>query len=387
MKKTILISTILFLAVKMIFAQASIITIFHQDGEKFWVILDGVKQNEKPAASVTLPDIKTDFLRVKIMFENPAIPSIDQNIQTKDVDNHYTHCKYIIKTVKKGKVVMRLNSYEPLTASMSTNESPTGANVSGGSNTQTQQPSNTNVSVGTSGSQTQQGTQVQSNTQAGGVNMNTNMSQTGTTNQQGVQTGVSIQGVDPVTGEKIDVGMNINMNVGENGAQTGVNVRDGGNQQGNMNMNTNMTVSQTSTSTSTTTTSGNANNMTRPDNTPRNNNPEIQDRNINQPKPANANGCYSAMAPDAFTSAKTSISSKSFEDTKLTTAKQIAGSNCLSSMQVKEIMGLFSFEDSRLEFAKYAYGRVVDKNNFFMVNDAFKFSSSVDDLNEFLQGK
>lgn len=384
MKKSIILTTILFLAVKMIFAQASIITIFHQDGEKFWVILDGVKQNEKPSASVTLPDIKTDFLRVKIVFENPAIASIDQNLQTKDVDNHYTHCKYIIKTVKKGKVVMRLNSYEPLTSSSVSTVNASGTS-SGNTNVLTTQQPTSNGTVNATTTQNQQGTQVQGSAQTNGVNMNTNISQTGNANQQGVQTGVSLQGVDPVTGEKIDVGMNINMNVGENGAQTGINVHDGGTQQGNVNMNTNMNVSQTSTSTTTTTTSTSGN-MVRPNNSQNGVNPDIN-KNTNQTQMQNNNGCYSAMAPDAFASAKNSISSKSFEDTKLSMAKQIASSNCLSSSQVKEIMGLFSFEDSKLTFAKFAYGRVVDKNNYFMVNDAFTFSSSSDELNEFIQGK
>lgn len=385
MKKKLFFPILLFLMANLTFAQSSIITIFHQDGEKFWVIIDGVKQNEKPSASITLPNITTDFLRVKILFENPAIASIDQNLQTRDVDNHYTHCKYIIKPAKKGKHVMRINSYEPLTGSVQSNsnvivdDKSTTQSSSSNVTTNTQQSNPTNVNPNT---------QVQTNTQSGGVNMNTNMSQSGNANQQGVQTGVSIQGVDPATGEKIDVGMNINMNVGENGVQTGVNVKDGGNNGQNASVNSNMSFSQTSTSTTTTTNvnGGHSSNLTKPNTNQNNANPTVIEKN-NQTRPANADACYSAMAPDAFAAAKNSISSKSFEDTKLTTAKQVAGSNCLSSNQVKEIMSLFSFEDSKLTFAKFAYNRVVDKNNYFMVNDAFTFSSSVDELNDFIQGK
>lgn len=83
-----------------------------------------------------------------------------------------------------------------------------------------------------------------------------------------------------------------------------------------------------------------------------------------------------------FASAKTSISSKSFEDSKLTTAKQVANSNCLTADQVKQIMKLFSFEDSRLDFAKYAYTHTFDVGNYFKVNDAFQFESSIDELND-----
>ncbi|MDI6833444.1 MAG: DUF4476 domain-containing protein, partial [Bacteroidales bacterium] len=93
---------------------------------------------------------------------------------------------------------------------------------------------------------------------------------------------------------------------------------------------------------------------------------------------------YQPMSPEDFASAKASISSKSFEDSKLTLAKQIAASNHLTSKQVKEIMQLFNFEDSKLDFAKYAYKFVYDPNNYYIVNDVFKFSSSIEELNEFI---
>jgi len=51
---------------------------------------------------------------------------------------------------------------------------------------------------------------------------------------------------------------------------------------------------------------------------------------------------------------------------------------------VKELVGLFTFESSKLEIAKAAYGRTIDKNNFYQVNDAFTFSSSVDELSEYI---
>ncbi len=94
--------------------------------------------------------------------------------------------------------------------------------------------------------------------------------------------------------------------------------------------------------------------------------------------------CHTAMAYSDFESAKKTIEAKSFDDSQLTIAKQIANSNCLSSQQVAEVMRIFSFEDSRLEFAKHAYDSTVDKGNYFKVNDAFKFESSIDELNEFL---
>jgi len=97
-------------------------------------------------------------------------------------------------------------------------------------------------------------------------------------------------------------------------------------------------------------------------------------------------GCPWPLSHQDFNGVKNSISSKSFDDTKLTIAKQVISSNCLLSSQVKEIMLLFSFEDTRLDLAKYAYGYTFDIGNYYQINDAFTFSSSIDELNSYIQG-
>ena len=95
-------------------------------------------------------------------------------------------------------------------------------------------------------------------------------------------------------------------------------------------------------------------------------------------------GCPTPMSHDDYESAKSSISQKDFENTKLDMAKQIAGSNCLLAEQVKGIMKLFTFENSKLDFAKFAYTHTYDKGNYFKVNDAFEFDSSSQELNSYV---
>ena len=46
-----------------------------------------------------------------------------------------------------------------------------------------------------------------------------------------------------------------------------------------------------------------------------------------------------------------------------------------------DIMMAFDFEASKVEFAKFAYGHTYDVNNYYKVNDAFEFESSIDELN------
>jgi len=98
-------------------------------------------------------------------------------------------------------------------------------------------------------------------------------------------------------------------------------------------------------------------------------------------------GCGQPLLPGEFADIKRSIESKSFEDTKLSSAKQITRSRCLLSGQVRDIMKTFSYEDSRLDFAKYAYERTYDIDNYYKVNDAFEFELTTDELNSFLDNR
>jgi hypothetical protein len=81
-----------------------------------------------------------------------------------------------------------------------------------------------------------------------------------------------------------------------------------------------------------------------------------------------------------------SIANQSFEQNRLQVAQQILQSNYLTSQQVFSILQLFSFEQSKLLFAKSAFNRVIDPQNYFIVNNAFSFSNSVNELNNFLRG-
>lgn len=96
-------------------------------------------------------------------------------------------------------------------------------------------------------------------------------------------------------------------------------------------------------------------------------------------------GCPYPMSASDFESAKQSVKSKAFDDSKLTIAKQIIGSNCMLCSQIKELMLLITFEGTRLDLAKFAWDHNLDKGNYFKLNDAFTFESSIDELTEYTQ--
>jgi hypothetical protein len=159
---------------------------------------------------------------------------------------------------------------------------------------------------------------------------------------------------------------NLNMNVGINGIGMNINVSDP--------MFDNDMSQTTTTHTTTTTTTTNGSNMS-------------QTQNVYvMPGYSGPTGCGWPVTEQEFGNIRNSITSKTFEDSKLTIAKQVVQNRCLFASEVREIMMMFTFENSKLDFAKFAYRYTYDIGNYYKVNDAFEFESSIDDLNRSIGG-
>lgn len=92
-----------------------------------------------------------------------------------------------------------------------------------------------------------------------------------------------------------------------------------------------------------------------------------------------------AMNARSFEQFKQSLKNENFDNTRSTIAKQVIAVNYFTAQQVKEIAGLFSFDATRLDIAKFAYKNTVDKQNYFIVNDVFSFSSYKEELARYIQ--
>ena len=79
-----------------------------------------------------------------------------------------------------------------------------------------------------------------------------------------------------------------------------------------------------------------------------------------------------------------SLTNYNFESTRMTVAKQFVTNNYFNSRQVGRLMQQMTFESSKLELAKYAYSKTLDKNNYFLVNDQFSFESSITELTDYI---
>jgi len=95
-------------------------------------------------------------------------------------------------------------------------------------------------------------------------------------------------------------------------------------------------------------------------------------------------GCPWPIDQGQFSGMKQSISSKTWDETKLSQAKTMISTNCLTADQVRDLVKLMGWEQTRLDLAKYAYAYTYDIGNYWKVNDAFEWEQSITDLNAFI---
>ncbi|MFK7780915.1 DUF4476 domain-containing protein [Psychroserpens sp.] len=275
-------------------AQESRLTIFSEDGEPFYVILNGIRQNEEPVVNIAVDYLINEYYDTKIIFADESIPVLEKrHLMVVDVDNRHGEFVYKIKTTKRGKK-LRFYSFTPFQQIL---------------------PPPSNVSI---------------------IHYNANplppiqtITQTTTTTSSG-------------NGDQINIGVGVN--TGGTNVGVGINVNTG---------------SSTTTTQTTTTTIGTPSDVVIVEDT----------------------GCYAMTGPD-FNQALESIRSKTFSDSKLTLAKQITKGNCLTSAQVSQITSLFDFEDTKLEYAKFAFSYCFNPENYWKVNNAFEFESTIEELDE-----
>jgi hypothetical protein len=322
MKKKLLFSLLVAIAPIVSFAQGCI-TIFSEDGDRFFLVLNGVKQNAAAQTNVRVDMLPNEYYSAKILFEDKSKPEISKNIPVKDpATNDWADVTYKIKRTKDGELKLRYFSATPVPVAYTPPADMYFVHYG-------QAPS----------------------APVANVNSVTHTTHTTTTSNP---TGASLN----VNGGGLNMSVNVGDGVNGGGLNMNVNVNDGTTSSYSQNS------SVTTTTTHTTTTSGGG-------------------YNDAPPAPART-GCGYPMDMASFTDAKRTIGNASFEDTKLSTAKSILSSNCVTTDQVMAICKMFSFEASKLDFAKFAYSKTTDRGNYFKVANVFSFDASKTELNEFI---
>lgn len=314
-------------------AQTANLILFTENGEQFTAILNGIQQNSKPETNVKISGLNAEYYKLKIRFSDNMLGEKNFNINLA-LGEETTYC---IKKNNKGEYVTRFMSNVPLDQAPSTPASQTvvvyNANPAA---------SNANTTV-----THQQTTTTTTNGSSNPDNVN-------------ISLGINVDGM----------GGGINMNVSA----------------ADLDIDNTSSVHSTTTTTTTTTTHSSGGNF---DSHAGHNHPH-------SPAPApvvylpgynGPIGCPMPMSPNDFSDLKRTVNSKTFEDTKLTIAKQVVSSQCLLTTQVKDLLGCFTFEANKLEMAKNCYTRTYDIGNYFKVNDVFTFESSTEELNEYIESR
>ena len=322
-KKFFLLSISLFIYA-LSFSQNSDLVLFTEQGEPFYVVLNGIKQNGDARTNVKISDLTAPYYKCKIIFKNTDLGQLDKNIQTKPG----SEITYVIRKTNKDKWVIRWMSEAPISNSKTSFENNT-------YHLSTSEPQSDNILPNNSSQTTTKIADHQN--VSNDENLNVNIS-------------------DPVSDTKVSIDLKMN----KADLQT--------------------TTSESSVKQTHRNNEGNSNNVNQSNN---------NQRQITNAVPGynGPYGCNHPLNATSFEDVKSSISSKSFENSKLTIAKQVISNNCLITSQLKEIMKLFDFEASRLDIAKFAYGYTYDKGNYYQLNDAFDFESSITDLNNYIKNR
>lgn len=299
------------------------LTVFSEDGLPFYLILNGERYNDVAQTNIRIEELPNPYYNCKIIFADRSLPELSKSaVQIADENNVMQDVTYRIKRDNKGRNVLRFYSFVPAQQNMV-------------------RPGNCAVY------------------RFGAPN-------------------VMIAGPGFVAKSNLR-GSNLDLNVAGNSIS--INTPGGGMISANSSYSDSREYTYQNDSRY-----GNG----RMENDRRYNDNRYDDgrqRRNNNDRYDNGGrgGCRTAMNAADFNEARNSIASSSFDDTRLSTAKQIVSANCLSAAQISTLLSVFSFEASKLDFAKYAYPFCVDKNNYFKINNAFTFESSKTELNNYVQ--
>ena len=319
--RLLILSSLLFLSL-ITFGQNKVnLVVFAEDGDKFYAYVNGIKQNNTPESNVRVTGV-TPNISLRIEFEDKALPQLKQNMALEPGFEHTAKIKRDMKKQIKLRYFGQVPLEETTSSNLPTVEYHTAETIDNGtSNTVNTGGNNTTVTT------TSTTTQINNGSNPNNTSINVNMA---------------------------GVGINMNVSGMDNGTTT-----------------TSQTTSYTTTTTSSSTSS--------------NSQPVKNNTASNQQVATTNAGCRSAMSTANFETMKKSVESKPFSDTKMSTAKIATKNNCVSVNQVKEICKLFSMDEDKLAYAKYAYDYCVDKGNYFQVSEVFSFSTTTDEFNEFLE--
>jgi hypothetical protein len=385
MNKLILFS-LLFFGVSLSFGQerSGDLTIYSNTGKKFYVVLNGVRQNIDAQTNVKVSGLKDRWYSCKIIAEDKSF-SIDKNIGVK----FDTLVTYRIKG-KKSKYKMRYFSEIALKDASPDIEQTTVVYHSEDSGNNLEQTTNgngvsnvektTTTTTVTSSSTTSTNSENTQNNNGNinvGIAINENGMTTTTNGEGGVNIGFTVS----------ENGMNTNISGSGSGTGQGTGPGTGqGNQQGGKKNNSQTTTTETTTTTTTTIVNGQVVEETHFLNA---DDSKYEEGNIYSDDDMfvtlNSGNCY--ISDEAFKQNLELVANESFSEDKMRIAKSTAEHKCLTIDQIATMAKEFSFSEDRMNFVKAAYDNCLEQAEYINLMPLFTFSEDKTAFEKFVQSK
>ena len=398
--KTLFLSILLF-AFSFTALSQSNLTIFNNGDYAFHVMLNGIKQNQFPQKNVTISNISSGGHALKVVFANGASADIDKKLYLDEPSDIRMSVEF-----KKGVGKLKIISYEPTKGSQAnslafrpndnavygdaavsnqsqpnvqnqgTVQGTINSNSTSNSNTTTtvtttnssnQTPANgtVNLNVGTSGNTSNSSTQNSTN---GNLNLNVGTN------------GMNMNVVDPVTGQAINMNVNMNLTGGENT---------------NVQSNSSTTVTTTSTTVSTSGQSNQTGNPTNQTTTNLNSNTTNSNTAVNTTNTNSSNNQVNSIKGSAkincskvlsnFDNYVKQIKELSFESDQVEAIQKDHEFTCLTSSQAYKIVEILTFESNRLDIAKYLSDRMTNRDKAGDLLPLFTFDSNKVEYKDYIR--
>ena len=427
---------VLFLSISL-FAQSNL-TVFNNGGQKFYLIMNGIKQNSVAQTNVVVSGIKNGGYSVKLIFEDGKTKDIDKNFfldTPQDVTTKVIFKKGVGKlqlvsmepvagTVAAGSVTYRpdnnavfsdavTTTTTTTTQTVSTETSSVGGTTNGNGNgsvgiqfnatTPTTTTPNTNTTVTPSNggngnvnisvtdpvngeninmnvNMDMNGAVVDPNAQNVNMNMNVNVSGNGTqqntsNTRPGANTNVNVgTTTNSTTQQTTTNGANVNVNVSGNGVNPTVNATVPG-ATTNVTVNGGTVTQNSSNTTITTTTTTTTNASTTVNGTTNVSNGTATNTTNTVGGTSNGRMVCSKTLTNVET-LKTELNGYSFEDDRVGALKISLKNKCLYAADAVKLMDLFTFDANQLEVAKFLSDHLLDYDNASSLAAKFAFDSS-----------
>lgn len=101
--------------------------------------------------------------------------------------------------------------------------------------------------------------------------------------------------------------------------------------------------------------------------------------------PGGYNNGNRPMSDQSFAAFKETLGKERFDNSRVTIAKQVIDQNYFTVDQVKQLVQMYSFDNYKLDLAKYAYKNTLNKQDYFMLYEVFQFGSSKEDLAAYIR--